>query len=211
MDLIESLVKQGWLKTPIIIDAFRNIKRRDFLPKEIEKLAEINEAFPIGFGQTISQPLVVAFMLENLEPRSGQKILDIGSGSGWTTALLSYIISKGGQSLKGRVIALEIIPELKEFGEKNVAKYNFIKREIAKFICADGSKGYKKEAPYDRILVSAALEGEIPSSWKEQLKVGGKIVVPIGSSIWVLTKKTKEHFEKQEFPGFVFVPLVEKK
>ena len=98
MALIDSLVEQGWLKTPRIIKAFRKIKRIDFLPEDMKDLAELNEALPIGYGQTISQPLVVAFMLELLEPKPGDKILDIGAGSGWTTALLAEIVSQQGKS-----------------------------------------------------------------------------------------------------------------
>jgi protein-L-isoaspartate(D-aspartate) O-methyltransferase len=218
MDLIDSLISEGWLKTPEIINAFRKIKRVDFLPAEIKNLAELNEALPIGFGQTISQPLVVAFMLELLEPKEGEKILDIGSGSGWTTALLAEIVGQ-----KGRVIAIEIIPELVEFGEKNVSKYNFVKKFVKKghvqFICGDGSKGHKAEAPYDKILASAAAE-YLPPAWKEQLKIGGRIVTPIGSSIWLFVKKSpsfvkamedkEADFEEIEYPGFAFVPLIEK-
>ena len=205
MNLIDSLIGGGWLKTPRIIEAFRRIKRVDFLPKDLEDLAELNEALPIGYGQTISQPLVVAFMLEQLEPKEGDKILDIGSGSGWTSALLKEIVGK-----KGRVIAIDIIPELVEFGKNNVAKYNFIEKGIVEFICADGSKGYKKEAPYDGILVSAAVQTEVPRAWKEQLKIGGRIVTPIGSSIWLFTKKSESKFEEIEYPGFAFVPLISK-
>ncbi|PIR72759.1 MAG: protein-L-isoaspartate O-methyltransferase [Candidatus Nealsonbacteria bacterium CG10_big_fil_rev_8_21_14_0_10_36_23] len=202
--LIDSLIKEGWLKTPKIIEAFRKIKRVDFLPKGMENLAELNEALPIGCGQTISQPLVVAFMIEQLQPQPGEKILDIGSGSGWTTALLAEIVGD-----KGKVIAMEIIPELKKFGEKNVAKYNFIKRGQVQFICTDGSKGYEKEAPFDGILVSASIQqAEVPRTWKEQLKIGGRIVTPIGSSIWLLTKKSEKNFEEIEYPGFAFVPLI---
>jgi protein-L-isoaspartate(D-aspartate) O-methyltransferase len=205
MPVIESLIKEGWLKTPKIIEAFRKIKRVDFLSEDIKDLAELNEALPIGYGQTISQPLVVAFMLEQLEPKEGDKILDVGSGSGWTSALLGEIVGD-----KGKVIAIEIIPELKEFGEKNVAKYNFIEKGIVEFICADGSKGYEKEAPYDGILVSASVQGKIPQAWKEQLKIGGRIVTPIGSSIWVFVKKSEREFEEIEYPGFAFVPLIKK-
>lgn len=205
VSLIDSLIKDGWLKTPRIIEAFREIKRADFMPEDMKNLAELNEALPIGYGQTISQPLVVAFMIENLKPEPGQKILDIGSGSGWTTALLSQIADK-----KGKVIAIEVIPELKEFGEKNVAKYNFIKKGIAEFICADGSRGYKKEAPFDGILASAAVQREIPQAWREQIKIGGRIVTPVGSSIWVLEKKSEKEFEETEHPGFAFVPLITK-
>ena len=205
MGLIDSLIEDGWLKTPRIIEAFQEIKRADFMSEDMKNLAELNEALPIGHGQTISQPLTVAFMLEQLQPEPGNKILDIGSGSGWTSALLARIVGQGG-----RVIAIEIIPELKEFGEKNVAKYNFIKKGIVEFICADANKGYKKEAPYDRILTSAAVQGEISQAWKEQLKVGARIVTPVGNSIWTLIKKSKEDFEEIEHPGFAFVPLVKK-
>ncbi len=221
MPLVEELIKEGWLKTPEVISAFRKIKRADFLPEEIRDLAELNEALSIDFGQTISQPLVVAFMLELLKPEEGEKILDVGSGSGWTSALLGEIVGE-----RGKVIAIELVPELKEFGEKNVAKYGFIKEGRVEFICADGSKGYPKEAPFDRILCSAAVQREIPQTWREQLKVGGKIVAPISSSIWLFTKKSQEKgdepsvhlnsvqedlvFEEIEYPGFVFVPLISK-
>jgi len=204
MNLIDSLVKEGWLKTPRIIEAFRKIKRVDFLPKGMENLAELNEALPIGYGQTISQPLVVAFMIEQLQPQPGDKILDVGSGSGWTSALLGEIVGE-----QGKVIAIEVIPELKDFGEKNVKKYNLVKKGQVQFIWADGSKGYKKGAPFDKILVSAAAEKCFPA-WKEQLKVGGRIVTPISSSIWLFIKKSEKEFEEIEYPGFAFVPLITK-
>jgi protein-L-isoaspartate(D-aspartate) O-methyltransferase len=218
MDLVDSLIKEGWLKTPRIIEAFRKIKRVDFLPENMRDLAELNEALPIGYGQTISQPLTVAFMLELLQPQFGNKILDIGSGSGWTTALLAHCVSSQGNPKsqipnskfkiqKGKVIAIEIIPELLEFGKKNVMKYNFLEKGIVKFILGDGSKGFEKEAPYDRILVSATAK-KVPQPWREQLKIEGRIVCPIGSSIWLLIKKSQKKFEEIEYPGFVFVPLV---
>jgi len=224
MNLIDNLIREGWLKTSKIIEAFRKIKRVDFLPENMKDLAELNEALPIGFGQTISQPLVVAFMIEQLQPQPGDKILDIGAGSGWTTAILAEIISQNGRNQKskiknqkGRVIAIEVIPELKEFGEKNIAKYNFlaphrtrsgagIEKGIVECICADGSKGYQKEAPFDKILASASAE-KLPLVWKEQLKIGGRIVTPIGFSIWLFIKKSERGFEEIEYPGFAFVPL----
>jgi len=202
MNLIDSLIEQGWLKTPRIIEAFRKIKRVDFLPEDMKDLAELNEALPIGFGQTISQPLVVAFMLEQLIPEEGERVLDVGAGSGWTSALLGEIVGS-----EGKVIAIDIVPELVEFGKRNVAKYNFIKKGIVEFICADGSKGYKKESPFDKILVSATAQ-EVSLAWREQLKVGGRIVTPIGSSIWRFTKKSEREFEEIEYPGFAFVPLI---
>ncbi|MCP6717926.1 MAG: protein-L-isoaspartate O-methyltransferase [Patescibacteria group bacterium] len=202
MALIDNLIKQGWLKTARIVEAFRKIKRIDFLPEDSKNLAELNQALPIGYGQTISQPMVVAFMLEQLQPQKGDKILDIGSGSGWTTALLSEIVGEDG-----RVFAIEFVKELKDFGERNTVKYNFVKKGIAKFVCADGSKGYEKEAPFDRILASASAK-KIPLAWKKQLKIGGKIVTPIKTSIWVFTKNSETDFEEVEHSGFVFVPLV---
>ena len=204
MALTDDLIKEGWLKTPDIIAAFRKIKRADFLPEEMRDLAELNEALSIGFNQTISQPLVVAFMLELLAPKEGEKILDVGSGSGWTSALLGEIVGE-----RGKVIAIELVSELKEFGEKNAAKYGFVKEGRVEFICADGSKGYPKEAPFDKILASASAV-KLPQAWREQLKIGGRIVLPINSSIWLFTKKSEGEFDQVEYPGFVFVPLITK-
>ena len=213
-NLIDSLIEQGWLKTPRIIEAFRKVKRKDFLPENAKHLSELNEALPIGYGQTISQPLVVAFMLEKLEPKRGDRILDIGSGSGWTAALLAEIVGTNG-----KVIAFEIIPELMEFGKKNVEKYNFLKKGIVEFNCGDGSNGCMEQAPYNKILASASAK-ELPLAWKKQLEVHGRIVIPIGSSIWLFVKKysflnketgkMEDIFEQYEYPGFAFVPLVEK-
>jgi len=217
-NLINELIEQGWLKTPRIIEGFQKIKREDFLPADSKHLANSNEALPIGYGQTISQPLTVAFMLELLQPNAGDKILDIGSGSGWTSSLLAYMVSGGelneklkmkNEKSEGKVIALEIVPELSAFGQNNAAKYNFVKKGIAEFILADGLKGYEKETSYDKILVSACLQkNDIPTAWKEQLKINGRLVCPIGNSIWLFIKKSEGEFEKFEYPGFVFVPLV---
>ncbi len=211
MNLVKNLIEEDWLKTPRIIEAFKKIKRVDFLPEDLKKLAELNEALPIGFGQTISQPLVVAFMIEQLEPKEGDKILDIGSGSGWTTALLAEIVGE-----KGKIIAIEVISELKEFGEKNVSKYNFLEKKRVEFICADGSKGYPNISSrpelaegFDKILASATAE-KVPPVWKEQLKIGGRIVTPIGSSIWLFIKNSEGELTEREYPGFAFVPLITK-
>ena len=217
MSLIDDLIEGGWLKDDRIISAFTKIKRVDFVTPGMEELSQLNEALPIGFGQTISQPLVVGFMIELLDPREGEKILDVGSGSGWTTALLAELVGE-----MGKVVAVELIPELKTFGETNVRKYDFVERGIAQFICGDGSKGYKSQAPFDKILASASIQSvkvdeagaregkEIPPEWKDQLKIGGRIVTPIDSSIWLFVKKSETEFEKTEYPGFVFVPFVEK-
>ncbi|HLM83596.1 MAG TPA: protein-L-isoaspartate O-methyltransferase [Candidatus Bathyarchaeia archaeon] len=200
--LVRDLIYQGYLKTDRIIDAFSKIKRVDFVPEELESAAEANIPLPIGQGQTISQPLTVAFMLEKLEPMPGDKILDVGSGSGWTTALLANIAGK-----KGKVIGIERIKSLCDFGTNNISKYNFLSGGRAKIICADGSQGYVNEAPYNRILASASAE-EIPKDLKKQLAVGGRLVIPVKGSIWMIEKKSDKVFEEVEYPGFAFVPLI---
>lgn len=200
--LINNLIKQGYLKSDALIEAFFNIERKEFLPPELEAQAEFNVALPIGYGQTISQPLTVAFMLELLDPRANQKILDIGSGSGWTTAILSFVVGE-----RGRVIALERIKELVAFGEKNVQKFSFYKEGRVEFYENDGTEGFPQEAPFDRILVSASAQ-EIPAVLKEQLKIGGKLVIPVGQDIYYLEKKDADNFFEEKFPGFEFVPLV---
>jgi protein-L-isoaspartate(D-aspartate) O-methyltransferase len=201
-DLVDYLVSLGVLKTKRIIEAFNKIDRRDFVIDELKDQAYLDSALPIGYGATISQPYVVAFMLELLNAASGEKILDIGSGSGWTTTLIAYLVGT-----KGRVFAIERIPELKEFGEENCAKYNFVEKGIAKFICADGSKGLAKEAPFDGIH-AAASSANIPEEWRNQLKPGGRIVAPVNQSIWMIVKNLDGSFSEYEYPGFVFVPLV---
>ena len=202
--LTRDLVYQGYLKTDRIIDAFSKIRRVDFVPKELADAAGANIPLPIGHGATISQPLTVAFMLEKLQPRLGDKVLDIGAGSGWTTALLAHIVGK-----KGKVIGIERIKSLCDFGTNNISKYNLIEGGRAKIICADGSKGYVNEAPYQRILVSAAAD-VIPKELKKQLVVGGRLAIPVKDSIWMIEKKSDKIFHEEEYPGFAFVPLVGK-
>lgn len=202
--LIKEIIDSDYLKSPHIIEAFLAIDRKDFVISEYQDETYSNIPLPIGFGQTISQPLTVAFILELLQPQAGEKILDIGAGSGWTTALLACIVS---QKEKGKVIAIERISELKEFGEKNVAKYNFIEKGVVEFICADGSQGYKKEASFDKILCSAAVK-EVPKDWLKQLKIGGRIVTPFNGEVQLWIKKAENEFDIKRFQGFTFVPLI---
>lgn len=205
-NLIKELIEEGWLKTPAIIEAFKNIHRNDFVLPEFKDDAFINTALPIGSGQTISQPLVVAFMLELLQPLPGQKILEIGYGSGWKTCLLAYIVGQ-----KGKIFAFEIVPELCAFGANKILKYNFLKKGIAECFCEDATNGFLEQAPYDRIIAAASAKEDIPQSWRNQLKIGGRIVAPIRNSIWLLTKKSESEWEEKEYPGFAFVPLIKRK
>lgn len=212
--LIQEIIELGYLKSPRIIEAFLAIDRKDFVNLDNKNEAYLNIPLPIGFGQTISQPLTVAFMLELLQPKKGEKILDIGSGSGWTSSLLSYLVNSENQKSKGQVIAIERILELKELGEKNTAKYNFVKKGIAKFFCADGAKDVSAicsqiglKDGFDKILCSATVK-EVPQEWREQLKIGGKIVVPFDGEIQLWIKKRDDSFDRQFFKGFSFVPLI---
>ncbi len=195
--------------------ALRAVDRADFVPKELHGEAYEDYALPIGFGATISQPTTVAFMLEKLDVKEGQKVLDVGSGSGWTTALLAYLVGK-----KGRVIGVEIIPELVTFGQKNLAHWysNVLKnnriRKPGRAEIRQAEKVVKEipsETPFARILVSAAAK-EIPRELLTQLAPNGVLVIPIGAEHEVqkivrIHKKRNGEFETQEFPGFVFVPL----
>lgn len=209
MPLINDLINSGYLKTPRIIAAFQAIKRRDFLPASLphrQIIAEMNEAIAIGWAQTISQPATVAFMLELLQPLPGQKILDIGYGSGWTSALLAHIAGRNGA--KGKVVAIERIKPLAEFGKENIAKYGFIKNRLAQCVIGDGTKGYLPQAPYDRILASAAAHS-VPAEWEKQLKTGGVIVAPVQNAVVKIEKSKNNTFSETRYEGFAFVPLVQ--
>ncbi|MBU2564153.1 protein-L-isoaspartate O-methyltransferase [Patescibacteria group bacterium] len=207
MTLINSLIQNGYLKTPEIIEAFKKINRKDFLLPEHINETEVDEALPIGYKQTISQPSTVVFMLELLQPKIGDKILDIGSGSGWTTALLAEIVGN-----QGKVYSIERIPEIKNFGEQNISKYNFIKTRRVETICGNGYEGLSKHAPFNKILVSASAP-KAPPQLLAQLKIKGKMVIPVGEQyksqeIVLYTKISKNNFKIEHFPGFVFVPLL---
>ncbi|MGC9048697.1 MAG: protein-L-isoaspartate O-methyltransferase [Patescibacteria group bacterium] len=202
--LIDDLIKDGFLKSPRIIDAFRKVDRMNFVIDYVKNEAYRNSPLAIGFGQTISQPLTVAFMLELLDVQEGNKVLDVGSGSGWTTALLAELVGE-----KGKVYGIEIIPELYEFGKANVMRCSYINKGIVEMYLGNGLYGLKEKAPFDRILCSAEAK-EIPEAFKEQLKIGGKMVLPMNNSLWLIEKKSETEFISEEFPGFIFVPLIEK-
>lgn len=200
---LEELISNGTVKNPVLIEAFKNVDREDFLPEEIKQMACADAALPLFKGQTISQPTTVAFMLELLEPERGQKILDIGSGSGWQTALLAHAVGE-----RGKVFAIEVIPELKKYGEENVKKYGFTN---VKFILADGKRGLHKEAPFDRVI-AACYAPSVPQDLLKQLSPKeGRLVMPVGESYMqniALIIKNNSKLKEKYFPGFVFVPLV---
>lgn len=203
--LTNDLIRSGYLHSDSIIDAFVKIRRTEFIPSDLQAQSEANIPLPIGYGQTISQPMTVAFMLELLDPQASQHILDVGSGSGWTTALLARIVGD-----LGHITAIEVIPELCKDGEKNVSKFSFIKKKAIEFHCQSAEFGFEKNAPYDRILVSASAD-KIPEALKQQLSIGGKMVIPVRNEVWFVEKKDISDFSLEKFPGFAFVPFIEKK
>lgn len=179
--------------------AFQSVDRKDFLPEEVRAEAGWDIPLPIGYGQTNSQPSTVRLMLEWLSPQPGDKVLDVGSGSGWSTALLAYLVGP-----EGEVFAVDKVPELVKFGEQN-AKRAGVKN--AKFFEAGVGFGLPDFAPFDRILVSASA-ASLPEELLGQLQVSGRLVVPVASTMYVVDKTGNGSYESSEHPGFAFVPLV---
>jgi protein-L-isoaspartate(D-aspartate) O-methyltransferase len=179
--------------------AFQQVNRVEFLPENVHRRAHYDQALPIGYGQTNSQPSTVEAMLRWLDPQAGETILDVGSGSGWTTALLAVLVEPGGS-----VDAVEIIPELVEFGQQNCQRLDI---DNVAFFEAGNAIGLPEHAPYDRILISASTT-EFPESLVEQVRTGGKIVIPVRSDVLEITKTSNTTFNSITHPGYIFVPLV---
>lgn len=196
-DLSLYLQRQGVLTSPLLIASFNAVDRKDFVPASLHDEAYEDYPLAIGAGQTISQPYTVAFMLELLELQKEDKVLDIGCGSGWTTALIAHAASAGS------VTGLERIPELLELARSNLAPYRFanVRLQLAK-----RALGIPGET-FDKILVSAAAE-VLPFELVEQLKPGGIMVIPIQNEIAVIYKQEGQHFVKKDYYGFRFVPLI---
>ncbi len=198
-ELVDNLIKRGYLKTPEIIRAFRAIDRQDFVMSDY--LAESYEDYPLPIGdeQTISQPSTVAFMLELLQPKEGEIVLDLGAGSGWTTALLSEIVGE-----RGFVYGVELVPELVAFGSENLIQSGIENAEI--YQASAMVLGLPNEAPFDKILASAAGE-DVPEELIDQLMVGGRMVIPVLDSIIKIDKISESEVNEERYPGFAFVPL----
>ena len=181
-----------------IENAFQEVPREKFLPEEVRRYASEDRPIQIGYGQTNSQPSTVHRMLRWLDVQPGQNILDVGSGSGWTTALLAHLTGP-----KGRVEAVEKIPALLEFGKSNCEAAGV---KNATFHEAGEHFGFPERAPYDRILVSAGAD-ELPHELLDQLETEGIMVIPVGSSILVIKKHTDKTLTIDTHTGFSFVPL----
>jgi protein-L-isoaspartate(D-aspartate) O-methyltransferase len=179
--------------------AFMAVPRINFLPVEKKPFHDIDAPIVIGYGQTNSQPSTVRTMLQWLNPKWGDKILDVGSGSGWTTALLANLVGSTGE-----VFAVERIPQLVMFGDNNCKQMHI---DNVRFFKSGDIIGLPDFEPYDRILVSAAAT-ELPKALLRQLAVGGRMVIPIKTSVFIIDKQNKNNYSAMEHPGFIFVPLL---
>jgi protein-L-isoaspartate(D-aspartate) O-methyltransferase len=201
-ELIQSLRNKGFHER--IINAFEKVNREDFLPENFKKLAYEDIALPLTHDQTMSQPSTIALSLSLLKIKENHKVLEIGSGCGYVLALLSEIVGE-----KGRVYGVEIVKDLAEKSIEDLKVYN-IHNNIK--VYNRNGKIKPEEAPFNRILISAALP-EVPKEILEQLDENGILVAPIGpGSLQALTliRRTKDNFDvEKEIPGFIFVHFVD--
>ena len=196
--LISHWRAKGLITDERVIEAFKKTKREQFMVSEDEQAAYKDLSLPILSGQTISQPTTVMIMVQALELKSTDKVLEVGAGSGYCAAIISKIARE--------VVATEIIEDLTSFAKSNLQKAGI---SNVKVFHVDGGMGYKPEAPYDKIIVSAACK-DIPKPLIDQLKEGGVIIAPVGSSLGQnMVKGTNKDGKlmKQSLGYFSFVPL----
>ena len=199
---LAKLLEEKGIKDKNVLDAIRKIPRHLFLDSSFEDFAYQDKAFPIGAGQTISQPYTVAFQSELLEVKKDHKILEIGTGSGYQTAVLV--------SMGAKVYSVERQNELFKAAFVLLPKLNIRPKHLS---FGDGYKGLENHAPFDSIIVTAGAP-IIPKPLMAQLKIGGRLVIPLGKEEQIMTlliRKNETQFEKHEFGDFKFVPLLENK
>lgn len=199
--LVETLVKKG-IQNMDVLDAIGAVPRHLFIDSSFLDHAYQDKAFPIAANQTISQPYTVAYQTDLLEVKPNQKILEIGTGSGYQTAVLCH--------LGAEVYSIE--RQLELFKKTNIflPKIGYVAKRL---IFGDGYQGLKDEAPFDRIIVTAGAPF-VPKPLLAQLKVGGRLVIPVGSQEQTMTlfvRVDAKTFDKQEFGSFKFVPMLEDK
>ena len=201
-ELVEVLERRGYIKTKKVKKAMEKVPREIFLPEHNREYAYMDTPQPIGQGQTISAPHMVAMMIEALDLEEGQKVLEVGGGRGYHAAVISEIIGD-----KGEVYTVELLESLGNSAKKALSEAGYDNVHV---VIGDGSKGYKKESPFDRISVACGAPS-IPSPMIKQLKEGGKILIPVGGSMYQelikATKVKKGKIKKEELGGVVFVPL----
>lgn len=199
--LVKTLSEKG-ITDNLVLKAISKIPRHLFLESSFEAFAYQDKAFPIGAGQTISQPYTVAFQTQLLEVKKDDNILEVGTGSGYQTAVLCL--------LGARVYSIERQNELFKKTERFLPKIGIRPKKL---IFGDGYKGLPEEAPFDSIIVTAGATA-IPNALMAQLKIGGRLVIPLGENEQIMTmliRKNETQFEKHEFGIFRFVPLLEDK
>ncbi len=199
--LVAALTQKGIIDKNVL-DAIAKIPRHLFLNSSFEDYAYQDKAFPIGAGQTISQPFTVAFQSELLEIKKNQKILEIGTGSGYQTAVLF--------AMGAKVYSVERQNELFKQTSALLPKLGIRPKHLS---FGDGYKGLQLHAPFDGIIVTAGAP-QIPKPLMAQLKIGGRLVIPVGETDQIMTlliRKNETQFEKHEFGDFKFVPLLENK
>ncbi|MFO7966005.1 MAG: protein-L-isoaspartate O-methyltransferase [Archaeoglobaceae archaeon] len=185
-----------------VFEALRRVPRHEFVPYEQQNEAYSDVPLPIGEGQTISAPHMVAIMCNLLDLRKGDKILEVGGGRGYHAAVAAEIVGK-----EGKVIVMEIKSELARRSEETLNELGY---DNVRVITGDGSKGYQPEAPFDKIYVTASAP-ELPRPLIEQLRPGGKMVIPIGEYmqyLYVVEKDEQGNINKRSWGGVRFVPLV---
>jgi protein-L-isoaspartate(D-aspartate) O-methyltransferase len=199
IELLMALRNQG-VRDQAILEAIERTPREDFLDASFQAQAYADHALPISCGQTISQPFIVAYMTDKLKLEKGHKVLEIGTGSGYQTAILARLAKRVYTIERYRTLAREAGKRFKELGLENIIQ-----------MTGDGYKGWPKQAPFDRIIVTAAAK-EIPPVLAEQLAIGGIMVIPLeeGPQKQDLYRipRTEEGFERETLLPVRFVPLV---
>ena len=208
--LVESLTKRAFLTKPGVIKAMLKVPRHKFLPKGAIESAYIDSPLSIGKGQTISAPHMNAMMCELLELAEGEKVLEIGTGSGYHAALCAELVAPEHSKNPGHVYTIERHKELADKAEESLINTGY--GDIVTVIRGDGTLGYPQEAPFDKILVTASSPKKVPPPLKEQLRNRGILCIPAGSKEWgqdlYIISKKENKFEFKRVTGVRFVPLI---
>jgi len=196
-EMVRSQIAARDIRDPRVLEAMREVPRHRFVPLASRDHAYEDRPLPIGFGQTISQPYIVAAMTELLRPKATDRVLEIGTGSGYQAAVISRLVAK--------VYSIEIVPELAERAAQTLAALGYVNVEVKS---GDGYRGIPEQAPFDGILVTAAPD-EIPQPLIDQLAVGGRMVIPVGDLDQRLTvvEKSARGISKHTVFPVRFVPM----
>ncbi len=210
--LVENLKDRGILTKPEVINAMLIVPRHKFVPKDAESSAYMDSPLSIGLGQTISAPHMNAMMCEYLKLKQGDKVLEIGTGSGYHAALCAEIIAPKNAKNPGHVFTIERHEELVKNARKSLEETGYDRTVTV--IHGDGTLGYPNEAPFDKILVTAASPSKVPLPLRDQLKDSGILCIPAGSKDFgqnlYIIKRHKDGFKSKKITGVRFVPLIGK-